>query len=107
MYPKVPRVFKELSNEVVVLPNQSMTLADIIKRFVRKESLPVAKEGIYHESEYDLEKVAKADLTERMDVLNEVREKVKRTKKKMDEADKVKRPPASVDPVPPVDPPKV
>jgi len=64
MYPKVPIVGLDLSKEkVVVVPNQSMTLRQIIQRFVRHESLPVSKDGIYEERMGDLEKIAHEDIT--------------------------------------------
>lgn len=86
LYPHVPRKgqsFKGVEKHVV--PNQSMSLQEILRRFVRKESLPAQKEGTYHESEYDLEKLAKADLTEQHEVIEELKKKVKRKKKEVDD----------------------
>lgn len=86
LYPVFEEKGLDLSKEPkVVVPNQSMTLRDIIKRFVKKESLPAQKEGIYHESEYDLEKLSKADLTEQHEVIEELKQKVKRKKKVVDD----------------------
>lgn len=63
MYPKVAIVGLDLSAEpVVVVPNQSMSLREILRRFVRKESLPVSQEGIYEERMGDLEKMSKEDI---------------------------------------------
>lgn len=57
-----------------VVPMQSMTLREIIRRFVRKEALPISHEGTYNdEYEYDLEKLAKEDLTVREEVLATVK----------------------------------
>lgn len=108
LYPSVEYRDREMVHKKVVIPNQSMSLKEIIKRFVRKESLPIEQQGVYYESEYDLEKLANADMTERAEVLEKVRGDVEVKKAKLP-----KRPKASVDPNPsppappvPVDPPK-
>lgn len=59
-----------------VVPMQSMSLREILRRFVRKESLPISHEGTYNDSyDYDLEKLAKEDMTVQQEVLAEVKAK--------------------------------
>lgn len=62
LYPAVPRnpqCFKKVKQ--VTVPNQSMSLREILQRFTRKESLPISKEGVYNEDYGDLEKMAHED----------------------------------------------
>lgn len=77
LYPKLPRVGQDLSHvKSQVVPNQSMTLQEIIRRFIKKEPLPQMKEGVYNEEyDYDLEKLSKADRTEQEQVIAEFKNK--------------------------------
>jgi len=55
------------SKEVVLtLPNQALSLAEIIERFVRHEPLQIGKDVSYHESDDDLEKLQRLDPVDRM-----------------------------------------
>lgn len=45
------------------VPNQSMSLQEIIKRFMRKEALPIEKEAHYEDRFGDLEKLSREDIT--------------------------------------------
>lgn len=64
--------FKGVKKHVV--PNQSMTLHEIIRRFIKREALPVSHEGTYEDRyDYDLEKLANEDLTVKDEVLQEFR----------------------------------
>lgn len=75
-----------------VIPNQSMTLQEIIKRFVRKESLPIMKEGTYNEDyEYDLEKLVHADITERHDVINHLKYLQQKAKQEYEKSERAKQ----------------
>lgn len=56
-----------------VVPNQSMSLKEILQRFVRREALPVARQGIYEERFGDLEKLSKADITEQLERVEEIK----------------------------------
>lgn len=47
--------------EVLTVPNQSMSLQEIITRFIRNEPLAIGKDVSYHESEDDLEKLLRLD----------------------------------------------
>lgn len=55
--------------KVFTIPSQSMTLKEILKRFVRNESLPIAREGVYEDRFEDLEKLSRKDITEQMEVV--------------------------------------
>jgi len=86
LYPLVPRKGQDFTkSKKYVVPNQSMTLKEILRRFVKKESLPALKEGVYIETDYDLEKLSKADLTEQHEVIEELKKKVKRKKKEVED----------------------
>lgn len=86
LYPKVPREPQDFKNaKRHVVPMQSMTLQEIIKRFVRKESLPIAREGTYAEGFGDLEKIAVEDMTIRDERLAEQRSKVRGMKKALED----------------------
>jgi len=84
MYPLRPRQGQDLSKEpIVTVPNQAMTLQQIIDRFIRKESLPVGQEGVYGselgeaQAIGDLEKVGRQDFTVQDDMIRDVRSRVK------------------------------
>lgn len=61
----------------IVIPNQSMSLEEILTRFTRGETLAVAQPVNYHESEDDLEKVSQMDLVDKEEYV----EKLKQTQK--------------------------
>lgn len=86
LYPNREVVGQDFSNEkTVTVPNQSMTLKEILRRFVRRESLPIQRQGIYAEGFGDLEKIMHEDFTVQEERLNEVRKKVEYAKKKSSE----------------------
>lgn len=70
----------------VTVPNQCMSLEEMLRRFVRREALPVEKQGVYVESEYDLEKLAKEDRVHQEEVLAEMKRDTESKKKKVEEA---------------------
>jgi len=73
LYPEVIDLAQDFSKEKIqTVPNQSLTLREIIKRFMRKEPLPVQQEGLYIETLGDLEKLARQDLTVRADRASEL-----------------------------------
>lgn len=87
MVPREPQSF--VGEKRCVLPNQSMTLQEIIRRFVKKESLPIEMQGVYNDTyDYDLEKLGKADITIREEVVAELKVKVAEGRRK--EADYLK-----------------
>lgn len=61
----------------IVVPNQSMSLQEILERFTRGEPLEIGKPVQYHESNDDLEKVSKMDLVDKAEYVD----KLKRTQK--------------------------
>lgn len=69
----------------IVKPNQSMALAEILRRFIKRESLPAMKEGIYVEGQGDLEKMSKEDIYTRHEMVSEQKKKVAKIKKELDE----------------------
>lgn len=64
-----------------VRPNQSMSLREIVQRFIKKESLPLNKEGFYSEDHGDIEKIAHEDITERVERINALKEQVAKGQK--------------------------
>lgn len=64
------------SGKKIVVPNQSLSLRQIVQRFVRRESLPLHKPGIYEERFGDLEKLSTADITVRMDKVEELKAQI-------------------------------
>lgn len=71
---------------VLVVPNQAMSLEEILERFTRGEPVAVGRDISYHESDDDLEKVSKMDLVDR----DEYIEKLKQTQKDFDKQEKRK-----------------
>lgn len=71
---------------VLVLPNQALSLSEILQRFTRGEPIAIGKETSYHESEDDLEKVSHLDLVDREEFVNKLRS----TKKEYEKQEKLK-----------------
>jgi len=65
LYPDRPRQGQDLSKEVILtVPQQSLTLAEIIRRYVRHQPIPVSSvNGVYCNGLGDLEKLDGEDLT--------------------------------------------
>lgn len=78
--PRKRRTFKGV--KLVAKPSDALTLLEILQRFIRKEALPVGMEGVYSDQYGDLEKLAKKDITEQMEVADQMREAAARSKKK-------------------------
>lgn len=84
LYPKVTDVGQSFVGcKVHTVPNQNMTLREIIKRFIRKESLPVEQNGVYHENLGDLEKLSKADIYDQFERAADIRAKIDKADKRM------------------------
>lgn len=79
LYPKIAVKGQSfIGIKKVVVPMQSMSLREIVKRFVRREALPLSHEGTYEDRyDYDLEKIAHEDLTVKEELLSEFRQRVK------------------------------
>jgi len=73
--PRIKRMDKDFfaKTKNVVVPNQSMTLREIIKRFTRREALPIEKNGVYESRFGDLEKLSREDITVRMETAETLR----------------------------------
>lgn len=89
----VKQSFKDVHKHVV--PKQSMTVKEIFARFLRKEYLPIAREGVYEERYGDLEKLSKKDIFDQMEVVKELKRR----------ATDLSKPPTPPLPTPPTPPP--
>lgn len=69
-----------------VVPNQALSLEEIIARFTRGETLSIGRDVSYHESDDDLEKVSHMDLVDREEFV----EKLKTTQKEFEKQEKRK-----------------
>lgn len=56
-----------------VVPNQALTLQEILARFTRGEAVNVAREGNYHDGPDDLEKVANMDLVDKQEYIDNLK----------------------------------
>jgi len=71
----------------LTVPNRSMSLQEILERFTRGEPLEVSRgEGTYHEGDTDLEKIAHADLVDR----EEYTERLRQTQKDYEKQERAK-----------------
>lgn len=57
----------------ITVPNQSMSLREILERFSRQERLPIEKPVSYFDSEHDLEKIRHLDLVDRADFISRMK----------------------------------
>lgn len=58
----------------LVVPDQSMSLEEILSRFTRGESVAIGHETSYHESEDDLEKLSRMDLVDKGEYIDKLRQ---------------------------------
>lgn len=70
----------------LTVPDQSLSLQEILTRFTRNEPLPVGNRVSYHESDDDLEKIQHMDLVDREEFV----EKLKTTQKDYEKQEKRK-----------------
>lgn len=77
----------KIGGKKLVQPNQSMSLGEILDRFTRGEELPIGKDAQYHESDDDLEKIAKSDLVDRAEYVEHLED----TKKRYDVQEKARK----------------
>lgn len=103
LYPPVKVVGQSFSSEkLVVVPNQSMSLKEILIRFSRKEALPVSHEVFYAENMGDLEKIAREDVTVRHERAVIIKANLAKAKARKEERERgAKGGEASVPPTPP------
>lgn len=65
--------------EYIVVPDQSLSLEEILQRFTRGEPLDILMDGEYDdESDIDLEKLQKADLVDKNDYIEYLKNVQKR-----------------------------
>lgn len=88
LYPEV-KIIRQSSKgrKLRTVPNQSLSLREIIRRFIRRESLPVHMEGVYEERFGDLEKMSKADIVEQMETVESLKSSIDDFKKRRKKAD--------------------
>jgi len=70
-----------------VVPNQAMSLEEILKRFVRNEALPIGREALYHEGEDDLSKLDDMDPVDK----KEYADRQRQIQREFKEQERVKR----------------
>lgn len=71
----------------MVVPNQSMSLEEILSRFTRGEPLEIGRDGAFdEEGDDDLEKVSHMDLVDKEEYVD----KLKQTKKRYDAQEKAR-----------------
>lgn len=69
-----------------VVPDQNMSLEEIISRFTRGEALAIGRETSFDDGDDDLEKVKQMDLVDREEYVN----KLKNTQKEYSKQEKAK-----------------
>lgn len=69
-----------------VVPNQALTLQQILERFTRGEAVNVARDGNYHDGEDDLEKMSHLDLVDKEEYI----QKLKTTQKDYEKQERKK-----------------
>lgn len=70
----------------LTVPRAAMSIAEMLRRYVRREALPMERHAVYIDAGHDLEKLSKMDRVDQQDVLNEVRDNVARMKKEYEAA---------------------
>lgn len=82
----VPSIGTRLKGKKIVVPNQALSLQEILERFTRNEPLEIGRETSYDDGPDDLEKVSKMDLVDREEFVD----KLKHTKKQYEKQEKAK-----------------
>jgi len=83
-----PKKYSFKKVQKVTVPNQSMTLREIIRRFTRKEPLAIEKQGFYETRFGDLDALQRMDITEKIDAIDAIRQYAQRAKTLLEERDK-------------------
>lgn len=109
LYPPVQVIGKSFVGvKRQTVPNQSLSLREIVKRFVRRESLPISKDGVYESRFGDLEKLTHADITTKIERIEELKAQIKafhdREKQRADSLAKAKAEASAVPSSPPIVP---
>lgn len=69
-----PSIGVAISGKKIVVPNQSLSIEEILQRFTRNEALPIGQEVQYHESDDDLEKISHMDLVDKAEYAETLKE---------------------------------
>lgn len=77
--------------ELITVPDQSLSLQEILDRFTRKESLPIANDGLYENDndevgETDLGKFHAMDIVDQYSHIENMFEKQKRYESELEQA---------------------
>lgn len=75
----------------IVVPNQSMSLKEILERFSRNEELPIGKDVSFDDGDDDLEKIAHADLVDRDEYVDQLKNTQQVYKRQEAQKEKVAR----------------
>lgn len=77
----------------ITVPDQSMTVQEIMRRFVRGVSIDVPrKQGVYNEdAQYDLERLSRLDIDEKTEMAARLREEAVEMQRDIQEAERAKR----------------
>jgi len=59
------------------VPSQSLSLREILRRYVRRQPLPTSNDVQYDTRFGDIEKMAKLDITEQKEIAKDLRAKIK------------------------------
>lgn len=80
LYPKREQVFYSFTHcKRETVPGQALSLREIVRRFIRRESLPVGvNDGVYEERFGDLEKFAREDMFDQTQRADEWRSHVRK-----------------------------
>lgn len=78
----------------LTVPNQSMSLQEIIRRFTRNESLPIKQQGVYDTRFGDIEKIAKMDIYDQHEHMKAHRTMLKAWEKELTKKSEPPAPPA-------------
>lgn len=60
----------------MTVPGQSLSLAEILRRYVRREPLPQSHEGTYETRFGDLEKIARMDIVDQMEIVDSLKAQI-------------------------------
>lgn len=82
----------QIVGKKIVVPNQAMSLEEILRRFVRDESLPIGKDSQYYEDgDEDLEKIPHMDLVDQSEYMDGLKETQKIYKRQEAQREKAAR----------------
>lgn len=82
-----PKIDYKTLKKSVVIPDQSLSVQEIVKRYVRGVPVDVIqRERVYiDQNEFDLEKLSRMDFAEKLEYASALADKAKRLKSELDE----------------------